>query len=770
MEHTVVDFITLCESPFPSDFGDPYALVVLLHNDLVVVDLMSAGYPCFENPYSMDIHESPVTCCHYIADCPADLIPAFYSVGARGQKKTGFSENEWPLSGGTWGGSSCSYAEMIITGHADGTIKFWDASTVSLQVLYKLKTSKIFEKPRTKTIDGDEDPFAIQHISLCPESRQLVIAGATAHVILFKYHKQETSSEVSCLEIPIIYEVYETGDVSPEFEFPPRPTLQGSMDYFVPIHVRGGSQKKPAGYQADLVCLTPWVNGEPPGNISAITINSSYGLLSYGNESGLVIVDYIQKTCILNMGTPELYGSADPYQRVPKSPKRTDSSSKEGEDRCLSPSSDQHQLAICDESDSDALIGKENKEDLKDARSTSVSRNNSRGKGDMELRRQVIRKDSKNKVNESKEDSKIDLMKYLGRKDSKNKDIDDKVDCAKEGDTDSSFGSPKNNERVEDSKENGLLEEDIEDLDEEELRLEIQRMAANLESESSKLELVESQTNAPTNNIENRRPSRFRLKDQWSKLDSKFRRAFSLEAGHLEQNSEFYIEDDTIVLVDDSDEMKEKTLQLVMEDATDGGLEEAMEATETDINSKEISECMINSPNIDENVDNLSVTLKPSPKPSPKVTPKVTPRATPIASPLEETKAFEDTTPNQMERRSSLSLFDKEGNPIPPPRRKVKLSESKKKESKGSITGDPSKDLLVPESGSQSQISSKSVSPADNNLINKVSKSSSHSDVTPTRTPSFPTLTTSITSPNSKGALRSFVSHLTKKGSSQALQ
>ena len=49
------------------------------------------SYPCFENPYPMDIHESPVTACLYFADCPTDLIPAFYSVGSK-QKKTGFSD------------------------------------------------------------------------------------------------------------------------------------------------------------------------------------------------------------------------------------------------------------------------------------------------------------------------------------------------------------------------------------------------------------------------------------------------------------------------------------------------------------------------------------------------------------------------------------------------------------------------------------------------------------------------------------------------------
>lgn len=48
-------------------------------------------YPIFENPYPLTIHESPVTCCEYFADCPAELIPALYSVGCR-QKRQGYSK------------------------------------------------------------------------------------------------------------------------------------------------------------------------------------------------------------------------------------------------------------------------------------------------------------------------------------------------------------------------------------------------------------------------------------------------------------------------------------------------------------------------------------------------------------------------------------------------------------------------------------------------------------------------------------------------------
>lgn len=155
----------------------------------------------------MDIHESAVTCCLYIADCPGDLIPALYSVGAQGH--SGFSKREWPINGGQWGSLAPSYAEMIVTGHVDGTVKFWDTSSLSLQVLYRLKTSKVFEKSRTKTLrpDGElatavlvgsqpgKQHLAIKQLAMCPENRLLAIAGASGHVILFKFRRQEVSQE-----------------------------------------------------------------------------------------------------------------------------------------------------------------------------------------------------------------------------------------------------------------------------------------------------------------------------------------------------------------------------------------------------------------------------------------------------------------------------------------------------------------------------------------------------------------------------------------------
>ncbi|XP_061234536.1 syntaxin-binding protein 5 isoform X7 [Neopsephotus bourkii] len=376
MDYSIVDFLTLCETPYPNDFQEPYAVVVLLEKDLVLIDLAQNGYPIFENPYPLTIHESPVTCCEYFADCPVDLIPALYSVGAR-QKRQGYSKKEWPISGGNWGMITQSYPEIIITGHADGSIKFWDASAITLQVLYKLKTAKVFEKSRNKddkpnTDIVDEDPYAIQIISWCPESRMLCIAGVSAHVIIYRFSKQEVTTEIiPMLEVRLLYEINDMESPDGE-QVPPLPTpgtgsnpqsivpqshpstssssSDGLRDNVPCLKVKNSPLKQSPGYQIELVIQLVWVSGEPPQQITSLAVNSAYGLVVFGNCNGIAMVDYLQKAVLLNLGTIELYGSNDPYRREPRSPRKSRQPSgglcdiNEGaavpEDRCKSPTSD----------------------------------------------------------------------------------------------------------------------------------------------------------------------------------------------------------------------------------------------------------------------------------------------------------------------------------------------------------------------------------------------------------------------------------------------
>uniref|UniRef100_A0A665XEA6 Syntaxin-binding protein 5-like n=1 Tax=Echeneis naucrates TaxID=173247 RepID=A0A665XEA6_ECHNA len=376
MDYAIVDFLTLCETPYPNDFQEPYAVVVLLEKDLVVIDLGQIGYPIFENPYPLTIHESPVTCCEYFADCPDDLIPALYSVGSR-QKRQGYSKKEWPISGGNWGQGTQSYPEIIITGSMILTFSF-PPLKVMLQVLYKLKTAKVFERARGKeekpsTDIVEEDPFAIQTLSWCPESRMLCVAGVSAHVIVYRFSKQEiTTEDVQLLEVRMQCEFSDVDSPDPggeqtptlptsgapsspqETEPPTQPSTgsnstDGPRDNIPCLQVRSSPLKQSPGYQVELVIQLVWVSGEPPQQITSLAINSSYGLVVFGNSNGLAVVDYLQKTLLLNMGTSELYSPSDHHQRQPRSPRKarqpsgalcdSNDGSNPSEDRCKSPTS-----------------------------------------------------------------------------------------------------------------------------------------------------------------------------------------------------------------------------------------------------------------------------------------------------------------------------------------------------------------------------------------------------------------------------------------------
>lgn len=59
--------------------------------------------------------------------------------------------------------------------------------------------------------------------------------------------------------------------------------------------------------------------------------------MAYGTEYGLVVIDIVQKICLLSVACPDLYGANDPYSRNPKSPKRIENK----EEQSRSPSSDQ---------------------------------------------------------------------------------------------------------------------------------------------------------------------------------------------------------------------------------------------------------------------------------------------------------------------------------------------------------------------------------------------------------------------------------------------
>ncbi|XP_063718025.1 syntaxin-binding protein 5-like isoform X3 [Symsagittifera roscoffensis] len=368
MDHYILDFVTICDSPYLSESQEPQAVMCLLKNDLIILDLVSEGYPPFENPYPMDIHESPVTCLKYLADCPSDLVPALYQVSFKQkQRSVTCSKLPWPVSGGDWKPLHSAYPEVVITGHLDGSVKFWDATAMSFQFLCKVKTARVFERSRVVDSSGtgvggatggggggvvggstEEEPFAIQLLDFDVKQKMLATAGNCAQVLLFNFAKEDTTKEITTIDVsfdsgPASGKDYQqatfhassteeapvsqptsphpnSAPVSHQNSVEASPTekhphnLSRSMNRNCStgkLIVKSGSVKVAAGFQIDICCqvLTPLEDTASSPPFTALAVNSFLNLLCFANGFGFSVVDTLNKLVLMSCMTSDLYGT-----------------------------------------------------------------------------------------------------------------------------------------------------------------------------------------------------------------------------------------------------------------------------------------------------------------------------------------------------------------------------------------------------------------------------------------------------------------------------
>ncbi|CAG2173940.1 unnamed protein product [Oppiella nova] len=133
-------------------------------------------------------------------------------------------------------------------------------------------------------LQENDDPFAIEQLTFCTDSRYLCIGGATSQVIGFRFSKHETHNEVPVIEIPMKYEDSEyEGSTDTEIACGMSSLLTQTsneshdnvaQNYL--LHVRSGHHKRLAGFQAEFVCLSPGVDSTtaPPYRITSLCVNS----------------------------------------------------------------------------------------------------------------------------------------------------------------------------------------------------------------------------------------------------------------------------------------------------------------------------------------------------------------------------------------------------------------------------------------------------------------------------------------------------------------
>lgn len=295
--------------------GEPETLIVLAEEELVAIDLKDETWRMMNLPYLASLHASSVTCSQYVSGVPEELWEHLKDAG-KVQTSHLFSCRAWPIDGG---GLLCSKGalpkrELLLTGHEDGTIKFWDAGGVTLTLIYKFSTAQFFSgedleevHPDPEDLEDEWPPFrkigifdpysddprlAVKKITLCPLSGTLVVSGTAGQTIIAKF-------DTEVLEGPL--KVSSMNIVSDRDGF----VWKGHAQ----LSPKQGTIAQPRGFQANAVLQV-----HPPAAITCCVLQADWGLVAVGTAHGLALLDYIKNKPILvkcTLNPNDLTGSGD---------------------------------------------------------------------------------------------------------------------------------------------------------------------------------------------------------------------------------------------------------------------------------------------------------------------------------------------------------------------------------------------------------------------------------------------------------------------------
>lgn len=274
------------------------------------------------SPYLVSLHASAVTCSAYVGPVPATTWRTIKNAGRNAKTQRMYSDREWPINGGFIEEDAKvqdqDKRELLLTGHEDGSIRFWDASGVALTPLYKYTTSTLFrgdddieESPDTEEPENEEedwpplrktgvfDPYsddprlAIKKITMCPVSGTLVAAGTAGHIVIAQLVTEDNPAKD--------LEVTQMNIVSDRDGF----VWKGHKQLTPKTNIVSGT----SGFQATNV-----VQLHPPAAITCLALHAETKLVSAGTAHGLALYDYHRAKAVLvkcTLNPNDLSGAGD---------------------------------------------------------------------------------------------------------------------------------------------------------------------------------------------------------------------------------------------------------------------------------------------------------------------------------------------------------------------------------------------------------------------------------------------------------------------------
>uniref|UniRef100_A0A8K9X243 LLGL scribble cell polarity complex component 1 n=1 Tax=Oncorhynchus mykiss TaxID=8022 RepID=A0A8K9X243_ONCMY len=297
----VIDFFTVHTTDPEHDYDDPKALVVLLEEELVVIDLLTTGWPSVPPPYLAPLHSSAITTSCHLDNVPAKLWDRLAAAG----NSQGAQPGSWPICGGKNLAPPPRQQELLLTGHEDGTVRFWNVSAVAMTPLYKLSTANVFHTdcdPNDDPLDPTNDPEAlqeeewppfrkvgcfdpysddprlgIQKISLCKYSCRLVVAGTAGQVIVLGLSDEWSDHTVDVSTVDLLQD-------REGFTWKGHDRLEP----------RASTAPFPPGFQPLVL-----VQALPPASVTSVMLHAEWNLVAFGTSHGFGLFDYHRRTAVL---------------------------------------------------------------------------------------------------------------------------------------------------------------------------------------------------------------------------------------------------------------------------------------------------------------------------------------------------------------------------------------------------------------------------------------------------------------------------------------
>lgn len=289
------------------------ALIILSVEELIVIDLKNEDWPQFKLPYLACLHSSSITCSQYFSNVQNNIYKQI--VECTSESNFNYSTNNWPIDGGFEAKTDDNLEpiyNVLITGHEDGTVKFWDATTISLRHLHTVNTSKLFNvsEDDLALIDGDDnelsndeeqeewppfrkvghfDPYsddprlAIRKLSFCPENGTLSIGGTAGQLLIYEFRNKTQELSIPTIDVKII-------DEKDSFVW----KGHNSLTRKTVIKVNSGYQPITA------------IQLYPPAAITALTFSTSWQVIGAGTAHGFVLFDYSKNVPVITKSTLKL--------------------------------------------------------------------------------------------------------------------------------------------------------------------------------------------------------------------------------------------------------------------------------------------------------------------------------------------------------------------------------------------------------------------------------------------------------------------------------